>query len=51
MALRLSPVLPDDADVLRRSDVVPRLPIDLFGGIEILLDQLLAAGEVVDVIF
>jgi hypothetical protein len=31
-------------DVHSRSDVVSRLPSDLLGGIEILLDQLLAAG-------
>src|SRR5271169_4881094 len=47
MAFRLRPILPDDANALRRSNVVPGLPIDLVGGVEVLLDQLLASGKAV----
>jgi len=47
MALGLRRVLPDDADGLRESDVVPRFPIDLVGGVEILVDQLPASGQAV----
>src|ERR1019366_8794201 len=43
-ALWLRRVLTNDRDALRWSDVVPRLPIHLVGGVEILLDQLLASG-------
>ena len=40
-------ILANDPNALRWSDVVSRLLIDLVGGVEILLDELLASGQAV----